>query len=605
MENCRVGLTASVMGRRFWLYLIAGGLWSVCQAAWADYWVQAGTYSRTYYADKAAQSLVSKGFSVGLRNVTAKDRTWIQLLVGPFPTRSEAEQGLVRLKSSGHALDGFVRRYGSDIAVDKRLAPAPVMSVLPPVPPLPTPSEQAAPTQPPASIPANTVQEQEQQQESPAPVVGQVPTETTTAPVVSGDDEDLLGLGEEQGMSASRPTGFFQSELAYAITSPDHLSKFRNMLELGSEGHLTADTTWKISGRIAYDAVFDLNDYYSTAVRDDQQLERSLRETYMDISAGDWDFRLGRQQIIWGEMVGLFFADVVSAKDLREFVLPEFDIMRIPQWAVRSEYFNGDFHGEAIWIPYPTYDNIGVPGSEFYPYPNPPPPGYALAINGEHRPAGSLADSNYGLRLSDLINGWDLSAFYYSSMDTSPTFFREVVTTPVPTFVYTPDHKRIQQLGGTLSKGYLDTVLKVEMVYTHDRRFAVNRLSDADGVVQKDSLDYAVGLDYTLPHSSRINVQFFQHWFPEHDSAMTMKRLESGASFYASTKFMDGNVEPQLLLIGSLSRGDWMARPKFAWNLNGDWRWILGADVFGGTRTGLFGQYDGKDRVYTELRYIF
>jgi hypothetical protein len=595
MEDWLTRLVALLMDRRFRLYLIiAGGLWSACQAAWADYWVQAGTYSRAYYADKATQSLVSAGFSVGSRNVASKGRTLIQLLVGPYPTRSAAEQGLVRLKSSGHAPDGFVRRYGSDITVDKR--PASATAVSPSVPRLPTPSGQAAPVQSPEAISAaNTITEQE---ESPASAVEQ-------APAVSDEDEDLLGLDEEQGMSASRPTGFFQSALAYAISSPDHLSKFRNMLEAGSEGHLTADTAWKISGRIAYDAVFDLNDYYPTAVRDDQQLEYSLRETYMDISAGDWDFRLGRQQIIWGEMVGLFFADVVSAKDLREFVLPEFDILRIPQWAVRSEYFKGDFHGEAIWIPYPSYDNIGVPGSEFYPYPNPPPPGYGMAITGEHRPAGSLGDSNYGLRLSDLVGGWDLSAFYYSSMDTAPTFFRKVVTTPVPTFVYTPDHKRIQQFGGTLSKGYLDTVLRVEMVYTQDRRFAVTRLSDADGVVQKGSLDYAVGLDYTLPHSSRINIQFFQRWIPDHDSAMTAKRLESGASFYASTKLMDGNLEPRLLVITGLSRGDWMARPRLLWNLNGNWRWVLGADMFGGPPTGLFGQYDGKDRIYTELRYIF
>ena len=417
--------------------------------------------------------------------------------------------------------------------------------------------------------------------------------------------EDLFALDAERGMPAPRITGFFQSELAYAESSPEHLSKFRHTLELGAEGRFTANVAWKVSGRVAYDAVFDLTDYYPTAVRDDQQFERSVRETYTDISAGNWDFRLGRQQIIWGEMVGLFFADVVSAKDLREFVLPDFDTLRIPQWAVRSEYFKGDFHGEVIWIPYPTYDNIGVPGAEFYPYPTPPPPGYGMVIAGEHRPAGSLADSNYGLRLSDLINGWDVSGFYYSSMDSSPTFFREVVTTPVPAFVYSPDHKRIQQIGGTLSKAYADTVLKAEMVYTLDRWFAVNELSDSDGVVQKDALDYVVGLDYNLPHSSRLNVQFFQRWFPDHDPAMSAKQVESGASFYASTKFMDGDLEPQLLVITSLTRGDWMARPKVVWTLNGNWRWVLGADLFDGARTGLFGQYDGKDRIYTELRYIF
>jgi len=598
-----IRLLTLATGRRFWLnLLLAGGLWSICQASWADYWIQVASYSKPFYADKTAQSLVEAGFSVGLRNTSgANSSPMLQLLVGPYATRQVAEKDLGRLRSLGQAQDGFVRKYDTDITVDKR--PALAHEAVP-HPPAAVPSRPSLPLAVPGpSTPSSNFEERA---ETSAPAVKEMPAATASpSPQKPDEIDDLYGLDVEQGMSAPRVTGFFQSELAYAESSPEHLSKFRNTLELGAEGRFTSDITWKISGRVAYDAVFDLNDYYSTAVRDDQQFERSVRETYTDISAGNWDFRLGRQQIIWGEMVGLFFADVVSAKDLREFVLPEFDTLRIPQWAIRSEYFKGDFHGEAIWIPYPTYDDIGVPGSEFYPYPTPPPPGYGMVITGEHRPAGSLADSNYGLRLSDLINGWDVSGFYYSSMDSSPTFFRQVVTTPAPAFVYSPDHKRIQQIGGTFSKAYADTVLKAEMVYTLDRWFAVNDLSDIDGVVQKDNLDYAVGLDYNLPHGSRLNFQFFQLWFPDYDPAMTAKRLESGASFYASTKVMDGNVEPQLLVIASLSRGDWMARPKVVWTLNGNWRWVIGADLFDGSRTGLFGQYDGKDRIYTEVRYIF
>lgn len=592
------------MHKRAWLNLfLVGVLWSFCQTVWAGYWVQAATYSKSFYADKMAQSLVLSGFSVGLRNVVQADnRTLVQLLVGPYPDRGAAEDGLARLRALGQARDGFVRQYDKVSTADWRLTHAREEDTSPAISDSPS-TGQAPADIPPKQGPSVKLKKPEEALDLAVEKTPAVPARSPQ-PEAAGV-EGLFGLDTDQGMSVSRFTGFFQSELAYAVSSPGHLSKFRNMLELGSEGHFTADTTWKVSGRIAYDAVFDLNDYYPTTVRDDQQLEKSLRETYVDISAGNWDFRLGRQQIIWGEMVGLFFADVVSAKDLREFVLPEFDTLRIPQWAVRSEFFKGNFHGEAIWIPYPTYDDIGVPGSEFYPYPVPPPPGYGMTIAGEHRPTGALADSNYGLRLSDLINGWDLSAFYYSSMDTSPTFFRQVVATPVPTFVFSPDHKRIQQVGGTLSKGFVDTVLKAEIVYTHDRWFAVNQLSDIDGVVQKDNLDYVVGLEYSLPRSSRLNIQLFQRWFPDHDPSMIAKQVESGASFYASTKFMDGNLEPQLLIIASLSRGDWMARPRFVWTVNGSWRWVVGADFFDGVQTGLFGQYRDKDRIYTELRYIF
>ena len=216
-----------------------------------------------------------------------------------------------------------------------------------------------------------------------------------------------------------------------------------------------------------------------------------------------------------------------------------------------------------------------------------------------------MADSNYGLRLSELIDDWDVSAFYYSSMDASATFFREIVTTPIPTVVYTPDHKRIEQVGGTVSKAYEATVLRLEAVYTHDRWFAVNDLSDQDGVIQTDTLDYAVGLDYNLARDSRLNFQFFQRWFPSHDSALMYERFESGVTFYASTKLRGGDLEPQFLIITDLDRGDWMARPSLVWTLNGRWRWTSGLDIFGGSRRGPFGQYDNKSRVYTEMRYDF
>src|SRR5207302_7821586 len=119
--------------------------------------------------------------------------------------------------------------------------------------------------------------------------------------------------------------------------------------ELGAQGAFNEQVKWKLSGRVDYDAVYDLTNFYPPDVRKDQRLNFYARENYLDLGAGNWDFRLGRQHIVWGEVVGLFFADVVSAKDQREFILPEFEILRIPQWAARAEYSRNDFHAELVW----------------------------------------------------------------------------------------------------------------------------------------------------------------------------------------------------------------------------------------------------------------
>lgn len=397
--------------------------------------------------------------------------------------------------------------------------------------------------------------------------------------------------------------GFYQFEGAYTLPSPSHWSKLRNRLEIGSQGQFSESVKWKVSGRADYDAIYSLSDFYPPAVKKDQRFEAQFRETYLDIAAGNLELRLGRQQIVWGEVVGLFFADVVSAKDLRETVLEDFDLLRIPQWASRAEYFMGDTHFEAIWIPVPTVDEIGKPGSAFFAYPPAAPAGYGYFVNDERKPKHNGTNQNFGLRVSTLVKGWDGALFAYRSVDTSPTYLRSIVNTPTPTFVYTPVHEKVTQYGATIAKDLGDLVIKGEAVYAVGREFNVSRLNDADGVVGQRYLDYIASFEFALPDEARLNFQLFQRYFTNHDPDIIPSRVESGATLFLSGKF--GRFTPQVLAIHSLNRNDWMLRPKVVWNFDKNWRAAAGLDYFGGKPTGLFGQFDRQDRAYVEVRRSF
>jgi len=416
--------------------------------------------------------------------------------------------------------------------------------------------------------------------------------------------EELFGPSVAPGPgNAPAWHGFLRSKLAYTYAEPAHWSKLLLQGELDGQGALSANVKYKIGARLDYDFVYDATDFYPPDVRRDQRVNVLLRENYLDIGAGDWDFRLGRQHIVWGEMVGLFFADVVSAKDLREFILPDFDILRIPQWAARAEYFKNDFHAEAIWIPVPSYDEIGKPGAEFFPAVPPPPPGFATSFSNEQFPRRTIAHTNYGLRLSVLRNGWDVSGFYYHSMDAQPTFYRQIEVGPQPAFVYQARHDRIDQLGATVAKDLGPAVFKLESVYTRGRSFNVLRADD-DGVVPQNTLDIAAALDFSLPEDTRLNLQVFDRTFFDHDPDIVYKQHEPGMSVLLSRRFLD-RLTAEVLYITSLNRSDWMARPRLIWDFQKNWQWIAGVDIFGGPALGFFGQYDNRDRVYAEVRYAF
>ena len=380
------------------------------------------------------------------------------------------------------------------------------------------------------------------------------------------------------------------------------------------KGQFSEQVKWTVGGRFDYDAVYDRSNFYAPEVRRDQRYEFTLRENYLDIStAGGWEFRLGRQHVVWGEMIGLFIADVVSARDMREFILPEpeLEMLRIPQWAIRAEYFGKEMKAELLWIPVPSVDNIGKPGvpgvrglagADFYPYPF-PGPGCTLFV-GEERPSHKLSDTNYGARLSALKGGWDVSGFYYHSVDVTPTFYRGVIAAPAPVFLYQARHDTIDQFGATLAKDLDGVVLKAEATYTTGRQFNVTRLAQPNGLVGQRTIDYAIGLDFSLPADTRLNVQFFQRIYTNHDPDILQRKHESGASILLEGKPAD-KVEARALLVHSLNRSDWMFRPKVSWMFERNWRLAVGADIFSGSQTGLFGRYDNNDRVYTEVRYSF
>lgn len=407
--------------------------------------------------------------------------------------------------------------------------------------------------------------------------------------------------GKEQG---TRFRGFVQFEPAYTYAGESHWSRavLRNQIE--ALGQITPNLRWKASVRVDLDPVYMGSDFYPGQVREDQRFDVLLRENYLDTSFGDWELRIGKQNIVWGEVTGLFFADVVSAQDLRDFILPDFQTIRIPQWAVRSEYFKGDAHLELIWIPIASFDEIGKPGAEFYPFSVPQVPGFQTAVRSEDKPGRTIGNGNYGVRGSFLHAGWDIAAFYYRSYASFPTFYRDVLATPTPTLQFTPRYDRIWQAGATLSKDFGVTVLRAEAVYTGNRGYEVTRLTEADGVVKQNTLDYILSFDFVPFTDGRLNLQAFQRVFFDHDKDILFDETESGVSVLLSGK-ISNHWEPQILVIQSLNRNDRMIRPRMNWYPQQNLRVSFGVDIFVGEPLGQFGRYRDNDRVYGEIRYDF
>ena len=401
-------------------------------------------------------------------------------------------------------------------------------------------------------------------------------------------------------------SGFVQNELGFAYTDDGHFSKFKTLAKVRLNGRLSDRVSFQLGGHLQYDPVFEFETFYPDAVEDDQKFDGYVDETFIDIDANDWDIRIGRQHIVWGEMVGLFFADVISAIDLREFVLPDFDLIRIPQWAIRAEYFKDDFHGELVYIPFMTIDDLGEFGAEYFPFPITLPAGVQSVFLEDKTPSDPGDEFGAGARGSWLKNGWDFSLFYYTSPDKTAAFERTIDFGVLPTTVFfKPVHDRIHQVGTTIAKDFGSFVFKAEAIETTDRRISVTDIPDFDGLEDSNELRYVLGIDWAGETGHNANLQFFQTWLQDHEPSMIYKELETGVSIFLTTTRWHRDIKPEVLWIRSLDRNEWLLETKLTWSFAVDWRAVLGTDIFEGPSTGVLGQFDSTDRVYWEFRYSF
>jgi len=136
--------------------------------------------------------------------------------------------------------------------------------------------------------------------------------------------DELFGVGKpdvakpgDVAIKGSPPVairGFIQNETAYTYADPTHWSRAVVRAQVGASGQLSDNLKWKATVRGDVDPVYIWSNFYNDAVKKDERSSFLIEETFVDTSVAGWDLRLGRQQIIWGEVVGIFVADVVSAK---------------------------------------------------------------------------------------------------------------------------------------------------------------------------------------------------------------------------------------------------------------------------------------------------
>lgn len=392
-----------------------------------------------------------------------------------------------------------------------------------------------------------------------------------------------------------------RNESAYNPNKPGAWNKVRNFIHATTFNRLK-NSEWKISFRLIYDAVFDIEDTFSQKVEDEQKMNFIPEEVYWKYFDNNWLIQTGFINLKWGNLMDTYVADVASPKDLRDFILPRESSRDLPMLGLRFTLNFEPHNFEVLWLPVPSVDLPGRWGSPYYPVAS---SSYTPNSLIEAEPTSLSSEMGYGLRwhvtsAEDELGG---SLFYLRSINREARFMRTLNSNLTATVQQ--QHFPITRVGGTFDFSYKKYRFHFEGVYNQGDKVPTSLATDIDGLVDRNNIH--IGFQVKPHHLSQIDItlQYILKSYIEHTSDLMVDENEQFATIDIEKRFDSYRWLPKITAHFGTQRGDSLIRPRVKWIPLPQLNVTLGYDLFEGERTGPFGQFSQADRYYLETEYIF
>ena len=392
--------------------------------------------------------------------------------------------------------------------------------------------------------------------------------------------------------------------LAQGVSFTGYVRNYTGLLLTGDNGFSILQNTLNLNIEQSKDKVaFKVNPYiYHYG---DSTLELGLREAYLDIYFNSVDLRIGKQQIIWGKADGVFITDIVSPKDLREFLLPDFDEIRMGVTSLKADYYIGDNTFELVWIPIFTPTLLPEEGNIWRKLPDFPIIPTIDRSRESVKP--TLENSEVFAKFSALTALVDFEIMGGYAWDDDPTMHVIKQIDPVShqltgLTVY-PRHHRLTIGGGSFSTTLGPFVLRGEGAYYQGKYFNTADPMASESVVKKDYLHYLVGTDFTFMDFN-LSMQFIQQAIMDYDDYIDNDQYSNMATFLAARDYLNETLNISLFMYYDFNNEASLIRPKIIYDLADGFEILFGANIFTGTK-GMFGQFNDNDMIYTKIKYSF
>jgi len=338
-------------------------------------------------------------------------------------------------------------------------------------------------------------------------------------------------------------------------------------------------------------------------------LDFRMREIYLDLYFKSVDLRIGKQQVVWGKADGVFITDIVSPLNLTEFLLPDFDEIRIGVYAAKADYYFGNSTIEAIWKPIYAGNEYPPPGSIWHKPPEfPAPPTYDYS---KEKIKPTLDNSEFYLKYSHSSSAIDFDLMGAYTWGSNPDMYIEkefdvdsLGNPYLKGLLITPEHHRQWVGGGSFTSTIKSFVIRGEAAYYDGTYFQTTDPTAPGALTQKNYVHYVVGLDYSIG-DLKLSTQFIQKVIFDYNDYIKDEQYGNTMTFLAHYDALRQTLHLELFCYVGLNYGDALIRPKITYDFSDSFSILLGSNIFMGDERGMFGRYNNNSMIYMKFKYNF
>ncbi len=345
---------------------------------------------------------------------------------------------------------------------------------------------------------------------------------------------------------------------------------------------------------------------YRTSGNSEETNEVWLREGYVNLYLGKFDFRIGQQVVVWGRADGFNPVNNITPTDFTVFS-PDEDDKRLSNFVAKGIYNFYPYKLEVDWVP--------VYKASVLPLANATLPS-DVSWEDSGNPDPEWGKSSFGLKLDVERPAFDGSLSYLNGYHKMPGLNytltasgAEILTQPY----------RVQVFGADFSTSAGNYGLRGEFAYT-----LPDEDTDSLFSVPCQQLEYTLGIDHEWGNFSLI-VQYVGKYIfdfsKEHDlqnalaqevnrwNRMLFAQQEAwnhSVSLRPSVNLLHETLKCEMLGLANFSTKEWFLMPKATYTISDALTFCIGAQLFSGPDDTLYGFIeDSRNAGFAELKISF